>query len=84
MCNFRLQLHTARERGDTLLLLAHQAHAPALAVVAHYALGATWLFLGALPAARQHLEAGIARYTPDQRRAHVWNSLTFLLSYKPR
>src|SRR5262249_32909928 len=25
-------------------------------------------WLGALPAARQHLEAGIARYTPDQRR----------------
>src|SRR6266545_5012071 len=65
----RAQLHTARELGDTLLRLAQQAHDPALAVVAHYALGATWLFLGALPAARQHLEAGIARYTPDQRRA---------------
>jgi predicted ATPase len=29
----------------------------------------TWFYLGGLPAARQHLEAGIARYTPDQRRA---------------
>jgi predicted ATPase len=67
--NTRPQLHTARELGDTLLRLAHRADDPALAVIAHYALGTTWLFLGALPAARQHLEAGIARYTPDQRRA---------------
>src|SRR5262249_13390888 len=44
---------------------------PALAVVAHYALGFTWLLLGALPAARQHLEEGLVLYTPDQRRAPV-------------
>jgi class 3 adenylate cyclase/predicted ATPase len=68
----RLQLHTARELGETLLRLAQGAHDPALAVVAHNALGVTWLFLGALPAARQHLEEGIARYTPDQRRAPVF------------
>jgi class 3 adenylate cyclase/predicted ATPase len=65
----RFQLHTARELGDTLLRLAHQADDPALAVLAHLALGATWFFLGALPAARTHLEAGIACYTPEQRRA---------------
>jgi predicted ATPase len=65
----RSQLPTARELGDTLLRLAHQAHDPALAVLAHYALGVTWFYLGVLPAARQHLEAGIARYTPDQHRA---------------
>ncbi|MGH8071946.1 MAG: hypothetical protein ACRERE_43290, partial [Candidatus Entotheonellia bacterium] len=52
--------------------LAQQAHDPALSVIAHYALGVTRLFLGALPAARQHLEAGIARDTPDQRRAPVF------------
>ena len=68
----RSQLHTARELGDTLLRLAQRADDPALAVVAHYALGATWFCLGALPAARQHLEEGIARYTPDQRRAPVF------------
>jgi class 3 adenylate cyclase/predicted ATPase len=68
----RSQLHTAREIGDTLLGLAHQAHDPALAVVAHYALGVTWFCLGTLPAARQHLEDGIVRYTPDQRRAPVF------------
>ena len=68
----RPQLHTARDLGETLLRLAQRADDPALTVIAHYALGATWLWLGALPAARQHLEAGIARYTPDQRRAPVF------------
>ena len=45
---------------------------PALAVVAHYTMGATWLWLGELPAARSHLEAGIAHYTPDQGRTPVF------------
>jgi predicted ATPase/class 3 adenylate cyclase len=70
--NARAQLHTAREFGETLLCLAQRAHDPALAVLAHYALGATWFYLGALPTARQHLEEGIAGYTPDQR-----HTLTF-------
>jgi class 3 adenylate cyclase/predicted ATPase len=68
----RPQLHTARELGDTLLRLAQQAHDPALAVVAHYALGVSWFCLGVLPAARQHFEAGIALYTPDQRRVPLF------------
>jgi predicted ATPase/class 3 adenylate cyclase len=68
----RPQLHTARALGDTLLRLAQRAHDPALAVVAHYALGFTELSLGALPAARQHLEDGIARYTPEQHRVPVF------------
>ena len=68
----RPQLHTARELGETLLRLAQRADDPALAVIAHYALGSTWFCLGALPAARLHLEEGIARYTPDQRRAPVF------------
>jgi predicted ATPase len=32
-----------------------------------------WHYLGALPAARQHLEEGIARYMPAQRRAPVFH-----------
>jgi predicted ATPase len=59
----RAQLHTARELGETLLRLAQHADDSALAVIAHAALGVTGCFLGALPAARQYLEAGIARYT---------------------
>jgi predicted ATPase/class 3 adenylate cyclase len=68
----RAQFHTTREIGDTLLRLAHRAHDPALAGAAHYALGMTWYFLGAFPAARQHLEEGIAHCTPDQRNAPVF------------
>jgi class 3 adenylate cyclase/predicted ATPase len=68
----RPQLHTARELGETLLRLAQHAHDRALSVIAHYALGTTWLFLGALPAARMHLEEGSVRYTPDLRRAQVF------------
>jgi len=65
LCRFylvRSQLHTARELGETILRLTQRAHDPTLAVLAHYALGATWLRLGALPAARMHQEAGIALY----------------------
>ena len=58
--------------GDTLLRLAQRTDDPALAVIAHSALGWTWFCLGALPAARQHLEEAIALYTPDQRRAPVF------------
>jgi predicted ATPase len=68
----RSQFHTARELGETLLCLAQRTDDPALAVIAHYTLGSPWLWLGALPTARQHLEEGIARYTPDQRRAPVF------------
>jgi predicted ATPase len=65
-------LHTARELSEALLRLAQQAPTPALYVAAHYALGFTWFNLGVLPAARQYLEEGIARYTPEQRRAPVF------------
>jgi tetratricopeptide (TPR) repeat protein len=66
------QYHTARELGETLLRLAQHADDPALTVLAHYVLGALWFWLGALPDARQHLEEGSARYTPDQSRALVF------------
>jgi class 3 adenylate cyclase/predicted ATPase len=68
----RSQFPTARECGNTLLRLAHQAHAPALAMAAHMTLGFTGLSLGAFPASRQHLEAAIALDRPDQRRAPVF------------
>jgi predicted ATPase len=68
----RAQLHTARALGDTLLRLTQRADDPALAVVAHFTLGVTWFYLGALPPARQHLEDGIARCTLDHSRAPVF------------
>jgi predicted ATPase len=70
----RSQLQTARELGETLLHLAHRSHDPALTVAAHLVLGYTWCLLGMLPAARAHLEEGIAHYTPDQRRAPVFRT----------
>jgi predicted ATPase len=63
------QLHTAREIGDTLLHLARRTDDPALAVLAHYTLGCSWLWLGAVAVAHRHLEDAITRYTPEQRRA---------------
>jgi hypothetical protein len=68
----RPQLHTARELGDTLQRQAQSGHDPELAVIAHYALGLTWFFLGALPTARLHLEEGRVRYTLDMRRVPVF------------
>ena len=50
-----------------MLHLAQSAEDPALAVLAHYALGTVRFCLGAWPAARRHLEEARARYTPDQR-----------------
>jgi predicted ATPase len=70
----RPQLYTAREIGETMLGLAQPAHGPALAVTARTALGTTWLWLGALSAARQHHEEAIARYTPDQHRVMVFRT----------
>jgi predicted ATPase len=70
--NVRAQLPTAREIGETLLRLAQRADDPTLAVVAHQALGAAWLNLGALPVARQHFEEGIDLYMPDQRPTLVF------------
>jgi predicted ATPase len=70
----RPQLRTARELGETVLCLADNANDPALAVLAHYAVGASRYFLGELPEARQHLEDGIAQYKPDQRRAPAFRS----------
>jgi class 3 adenylate cyclase/predicted ATPase len=65
----RSQFQMTREIGETLLRLAQRAHDPALAVIAHYALGFTCLCLGLLSVAHQHFEEGMALYTPDQRRA---------------
>jgi predicted ATPase len=74
----RAQLHTARELGETLLRLAQRTHDPALAVLAHYALGATWFYLGAFPAARQHLEAAIAQEPGGFWHLYAATALWFL------
>src|SRR5262249_48806797 len=64
----------ARELCATLLRLVQGAHDLTLSVIAHYALGLTWFYLGALPAAQMHFDEGRALYTPDQRRAPVFRT----------
>jgi predicted ATPase len=68
----RGQLQSALEHADTLLRLANNANDPALAVIAHYAVGFSRYKLGELPVARQHFEDGIAKYAPEQRQAPVF------------
>ena len=66
------QFQMAQDLGETLLHLAQHVDDPALAVIAHYALGSTSLWRGALPAARQHLAEAIAHHTTDQRHLMVF------------
>jgi class 3 adenylate cyclase/predicted ATPase len=68
------QFHMTREIGERLLRLAQRVDDPALSVIAHYALGGTWLWRGVLLAARPHLEEAITRYTPEQRRDLVFRT----------
>jgi len=70
----RSQLRTSRELGESLLRLSHLNADPALAVVAHYALGNSSLLLAELAEARRHFEGGFAHYAPEQRRAPVFRS----------
>ena len=72
-CFRRAQFHRVREIGDTLLRLAQRDDVHTYAVVAHLALGITSFCCGVLLAARQHLEAGIARYTPEQHHAPLFH-----------
>jgi predicted ATPase len=72
LCEFHLvrgECDTARQVGEQALGLARQTHAPDFLVLAHMVLGATLFFCGALPAAREHLEEGLARYDPIQHHA---------------
>jgi predicted ATPase len=70
----RSQLRTSRELGESLLRLSHLNADPALAVVAHYALGNSSLLLAELAEARRHFEGGFSHYAPEQRRAPVFRS----------
>jgi predicted ATPase len=63
LCRFyqsRGPLPTARELGEQLYRLAQRATAPTPRLEAHDALGTTLFLLGEYPAARMHLEQGVA------------------------
>jgi class 3 adenylate cyclase/predicted ATPase len=66
------QLRTARELAETLLRLTQHTNDLAFTVIAHSALGTTYLWLGAWPLARPHIEESLAHYTPAQRRLPVF------------
>jgi class 3 adenylate cyclase/tetratricopeptide (TPR) repeat protein len=81
LCEFyrnRGAVPTAREVGEQLFRLAQRAAEPMHLLEAHEALGTTLLFLGEYPAARMHLEQGIALTDPVAQRA-----LTFRYGVAP-
>src|SRR5262249_51880760 len=67
------ELQRARELSEQLLNLAQSMQDTALLLLAHYAVGITLFYLGALAPAREHLEQGIALYDDQQH-----HSLTLL------
>ncbi len=69
----RAEYQTAHELADQLLRLAQNAQDSHLLLVAHNALGMTLYGTGEFISAREHLEAGLAFYDPQQHR-----SLAFL------
>ncbi|HEY5864913.1 MAG TPA: AAA family ATPase [Candidatus Tectomicrobia bacterium] len=66
----RGKLQQARDLGEQLLVLAQHHGDAALLLRSHYILGDTLLWLGEFPAARAHLEQGIAIYDPQQHDTH--------------
>jgi predicted ATPase len=66
----RGQLRRARDLGEQLLVLAQRQGNAALLLRGHYVLGDILLWLGEFPAARAHLEQGLAVYDPRQHDTH--------------
>jgi class 3 adenylate cyclase/predicted ATPase len=62
----RAAFQTAHELGEQLLALAQRQQAPVLLLLAHRALGTTFLWLGEFTLARAHLEQVMAPYDPQQ------------------
>ncbi len=60
------RLRSARELGQQCFTIAKQVGDPAFEVEARRALGATLYYLSEFQTAREHLEAGIERYQPQQ------------------
>lgn len=67
----RGELQRAHSLGEGLLALATASSDPGLALEAHLAFANTSFQMGALVAAREHLEAAMARYDSNRHRAHA-------------
>jgi predicted ATPase len=61
-------VQVARDVGEQLLQLAQRQHDTALLLWGHYGVGGPLYYLGALTAARAHLEQGIALYEREHHR----------------
>jgi predicted ATPase len=66
----RAEHKTTRELAEQCLSLAQNTHNPTFLMWAHYALGQTLFYLEEFAQAREHLEAGIALYDPQQHRSY--------------
>jgi predicted ATPase len=74
----RGQPRLTREVAAQLLQVAEDAHDATLLLEAHHVMGMAAFFFGELPAARAHLEQGLALYDPQHQP-----SLAFLYPYVP-
>ncbi len=72
--NTGANLPLARQLGVELFDLAERRDELPLHVMAHYATGTTYLFMGELRPAHHHLKESIARYTPVQRHSPVFRA----------
>jgi predicted ATPase len=84
LCGFyhlRADLRTARELAEQCLSLAQNVHNPHFLVEAHHLMGCTLYPLGELALAREHWEAGIALYDPQQHHSTLGDSGVQCLSY---
>ncbi len=81
--NVRARLRPARELAEQLLSLAQSQHDPVLLMQAHSTYGQLMFSLGELPAARTHLEQGLALYQRQPYRSGLYalNPGVFCLSY---
>jgi predicted ATPase len=66
------ELDRSLELGHRILGLAEAEGDPHLVVEGHYVLGVTTFWRGEFAASREHLEQAIARYRPEDHRAHVY------------
>jgi TOMM system kinase/cyclase fusion protein len=74
----RAEPRTSREVGEQLLHLAQSIQDASFLLEANLALGNTLVWLGECASARAHLEQGIALYTPQHHRSHI-----FLYGHEP-
>jgi len=70
------RLRTAHELGEQCFILAQRMQNPMCLQEAHLMLGSILFYLGELPSARAHLEAGITLYEPQHSRVRAFRSGT--------